>query len=291
MPPTKGQSELVLNSDGSTYHLSLLPKHISDRIITVGDPGRVLQIAQYFDKIEHEINKREFVTVTGWYKGKRLSVISTGIGADNMEIFFSELDALFNIDLKKREEKSRKKRLKVIRLGTSGAMQADIPLGSHIIANHAVGLDNVMAYYNLKFTDYEQKVALAFEMEVDLPNQPYVIKCDENLRTALTGDYQEGNTITAPGFYAPQGRSLRAPVKYPKLLDQIPFFHAHDFWISNMEMETAAFYAFARLLGHQAISINAVLANRIKNTFTKKPSRIIEDLIKKVLEDIHASGL
>ena len=282
----KSEAEFILNKDGSTYHLSLLPKHISDTIITVGDPGRVLQIAQYFDSIEFEINKREFVTITGTYKKKKISVISTGIGADNMEIFFNEIDALANIDFSKREYKSRRKKLKLYRLGTSGAIQSDIGIGSHLLSAHAVGIDNVISFYSYKQNEFQANVAKGIEKEIQLPAKPYVASASESLVASLSGDYQPVNTLTAPGFYAPQGRSLRAESLFPKMLDQASRFHQYDFWISNIEMETASFYAFAQLLGHHAVCINAVLTNRMKNSFSKNPTRIVESMIKKLLNDL-----
>ena len=282
------EADLVLNKDGSVYHLNLLPKHISDTVITVGDPGRVYAVTEFFDSIEFEMNRREFITQVGRYKGKRLTVISTGIGTDNIEIFFTEIDALVNIDLKTREPKSRKRKLKVIRIGTSGALQEDIPLGCHLVSDFAVGFDNLMSFYDLKQDETERSIADDMRKKIKLPFTPYVVRGSETLRKQIAGDMVVGNTITAPGFYAPQGRAMRIPPRYPKLLDSLNAYHHRgaDFWLANFEMETAGYYALARLLGHEALSANAIIANRIKGQFSKDPNEIVESLIQKVLDRV-----
>jgi len=281
-------TDLILNEDGSVYHLNLLPKHLSDTIITVGDPSRVYRVSQYFDDVEFEMNQREFITHVGTFNGKKITVISTGIGTDNIEIFFTELDALLNIDLKTREPKSRKKKIKVIRIGTSGALQEDIPLGSHLVTDYAVGLDNIMAFYDLKMDDFEQQIAQDIQKNTSLPFIPYVVRGSESLRELIGDDMIKGNTVTTPGFYAPQGREIRIPIKFPKLLEELNYYHnkSSDFWLTNFEMETAGYYAMARLLGHEAISVNAIIANRVKNKFSKDPNKVIDSLIKKVLDRI-----
>jgi len=282
------ETDLILNKDGSVYHLNLLPKHISDTIITVGDPSRVYRVSQYFDDVEFEMNKREFITHVGKYKGKRVTVISTGIGTDNIEIFFNELDALVNIDLKTREPKPRRKRMKIIRIGTSGALQDDIPLGAHLATEYAVGFDNLMNFYNLENDGFEESIARDIQKKLALPFSPYVVKGSAALKQHVAADMITGNTITSPGFYAPQGRSLRIPIKYPKLLEDLTRYHnkSNDFWLTNFEMETAGYYALARLLGHDVLSVNAIIANRVKNKFSKDPNKVIDALIKKVLERI-----
>lgn len=286
--PKISETDLILNPDGSVYHLNLLPKHISDTIITVGDPSRVYKVSQHFDDVDFEMNKREFITHVGRYKGKKITVISTGIGTDNVEIFFTEIDALANIDLKTREPKSRKKKLKIVRIGTSGALQEDIPLGSHLFSNYAVGLDNLMQFYELPMDDFEMKIAADIQLKTGLPFRPYVVAGSETLKEQLGFDMISGNTITTPGFYAPQGRVIRAANKLPKLLDDLNYYHnkSSDFWLTNFEMETAGYYAMARLLGHEALSVNAIIANRIKGKFSKDPEKVIDSLIKKVLERI-----
>jgi uridine phosphorylase len=284
--PRISDSDLILNADGSVYHLNLLPKHISDTVIGVGDPGRVYDVSKYFDEVEFEMNKREFITHVGKYKGKRLTVISTGIGTDNVEIFFNELDALVNIDLKTREPKSRKKRLKIIRIGTAGALQEDIAVGSHLLCEYAVGLDNLMNFYDLPMDDKEAGIAHDLQRKTGIPFMPYVVRGSEVLRDQLGDDFIVGNTVTCPGFYAPQGRSLRLPIRYPKLLEDLNYYHKDDFWLTNFEMETSAYYAFGRMMGHEVQSVNAILANRVKNRVARDPGKVVDSLIRKVLDRI-----
>lgn len=280
------ETDLILNKDGSVYHLNLLPKHISDTIIAVGDPNRVYSVSQYFDEVEFEMNKREFITHVGKYKGKRITVISTGIGTDNIEIFFNELDALVNVDLKTRTVKAKKKKLNIVRIGTSGALQEDIALGSHLITDFAVGFDNLMHFYKLSLSDYELTLAEDIEKKLKLNFRPYVVEGSRILKEKLGVGMISGNTVTCPGFYGPQGRSIRLSLQFPKLLDDANYYHKGDFWLTNFEMETSAYYAFARMLGHEAISINAVIANRIKNKFSKNPTKVMDALIKKVLDSL-----
>ena len=280
------ETDLILNPDGSVYHLNLLPKHISDTIIMVGDPSRVYMVSQFFDEVEFEMNKREFITHVGKFNGKRITVISTGIGTDNVEIVFTELDALVNIDLKTREPKSRKKKLKIIRVGTSGSLQEDVPLGTHLVTDYAVGLDNLMNFYDLPMDDFEAGVAHDLHRKTGLPFMPYVVRGSQSLREQIGFDMMQGNTVTCPGFYAPQGRVLRLPLRFPKLLEDFNYYHKGEFWLTNFEMETSGYYAMARLLGHDALSVNAIIANRVKNKFSKNPKKIIESLIKKVVERI-----
>lgn len=282
------ETDLLLNRDGSVYHLALMPKHISDTVLTVGDPGRVNTISQHFDSIEFEMNRREFITQVGTYKGKRVTVISTGIGTDNIEIFFTEIDALVNVDLKTREPKSRKRKLRIIRIGTSGALQEDIPVGSYLLSDYAVGFDNLMSFYDLEHTDDEHAIAEDMRDKVNLPFTPYIVRGSEGLRKLIGTDMLTGNTITAPGFFAPQGRSVRLPIRYPNLLDKLNAYHHRptDFWLANFEMETAGYYAMARMLGHEVVSANAIIANRIKNKFSSDPNAIVEGLIKTILDRI-----
>lgn len=282
------ETDLILNKDGSVYHLNLLPKHISDTIIAVGDPDRVYRVSEFFDEIEFEMNKREFITQVGTYNGKRITVISTGIGTDNIEIFLNELDALVNIDLKTREPKSRKKKLKIIRIGTSGALQEDIPVGAHLVSEYAVGLDNLMNFYELKCDEFERTIAADLQKKIGLPFTPYVVKGSESLKKQIGFDMVIGNTVTTPGFYAPQCRELRLAPKYPRLLEDLTYYHnkGSEFWLTNFEMETAGYYAMGRLLGHEILSVNAIIANRVKNKFSKDPNKVVDALIKKVLERI-----
>jgi uridine phosphorylase len=280
------ETDLILNPDGSVYHLNLLPKHISDTIITVGDPSRVYMVSQFFDEVDFEMNKREFITHVGKFNGKRITVISTGIGTDNIEIFFNELDALVNIDLKTREPKARKKKLKIIRIGTSGALQEDVPLGTHLYTDYAVGLDNLMNFYNLPMDGYEYAIAEDIQKKAKLTFTPYVVKGSGGLNEQIGFDMVKGNTVTCPGFYAPQGRQVRVPIRFPNLMEDLNYYHKDDFWLTNFEMETSGYYALARILGHEVLSVNAIIANRVKAKFSKNPNKIIESLIQKVLERI-----
>lgn len=282
--PKIADTDLILNSDGSVYHLNLLPKHVSDTVIGVGDPGRVYEVSKYFDEVEFEMNKREFITHVGRYNGKRVTVISTGIGTDNVEIFFSELDALVNIDLKTREPKTRRKKLRIIRIGTCGALQEDIAVGSYVLSDYAVGLDNLMNFYDLSMDDKEAGLAHDLQRKTGIPFMPYVVRGSEVLHQQLGPEFQSGNTVTCPGFYAPQGRILRVPIRFPKLLEDLNYYHKDDFWLSNFEMETAAYYALGRMMGHEVQSVSAVLANRIKNRVAKNPIKVVDALIKKVLD-------
>ncbi|MDN5200621.1 nucleoside phosphorylase [Fulvivirgaceae bacterium BMA10] len=280
------ESELILNKDGSVYHLNLKPEHLTDTIITVGDPGRVYNVSSHFDKIEFEMNKREFITHIGTYKGKKLMVVSTGMGTDNIEIVLTELDALANIDLKKREINGQKRSLEIIRIGTSGSLQEDLQLGSHLVSDYAIGLDTLMSFYKLPLTEFESTISNEIHDKIKLPFEPYCVKGSEDLKRRLAFDMVEGNTVTCPGFYAPQGRMLRVEPRFKDLLKDLNYFHYDNFWLTNFEMETAGYYALGRLLGHEVISLNAIIANRIKNKFSNDPQKVIDSLIQKVLDRI-----
>jgi uridine phosphorylase len=286
MIPKISETDLILNRDGSVYHLNLLPKHISDTVITVGDPDRVAAVSKYFDQIDYEIHKREFTTHVGRLKGKKLSVISTGMGTDNIEIFFTELDALVNIDLRTRRPKPRKKKLSIIRIGTSGSLQQDVPLNSHVVSDYAIGLDNLMHFYMLEMDAFEKRTAADIMRNTSMPFSPYVVRGSQRLRGQIGFDMISGNTITTPGFYAPQGRVVRLRPKYPKLLDELTNHGAksREFRLTNFEMETAGYYSLARMLGHDALSVNAIIANRAERKFSKAPNEVIDGLIRKVLE-------
>ena len=280
------ETDLILQKDNSVYHLNLLPEHIGDTIIAVGDPNRVNQVSQFFDDVDFEINQREFITHGGSYNGKQITVISTGIGTDNVEIFLTEVDALVNVDLKTREVKSERRKLNIIRIGTSGALQESIAVGSHLVSDYAVGFDNLMQFYELPQDDMESEIAKDIKQQTNIDFLPYVVKGSAQLKEQIGFDMIAGNTLTAPGFYAPQGRQLRVPIRYPKLLEQLNYYHnrEHNFWLTNFEMETAGYYALGRLLGHEMLSVNAILANRITNEFASQPTKIVDALIRKVLE-------
>lgn len=286
MTHTYSDTDLILNPDGSVYHLSLRPKDVSDKIIVVGDPGRVHRVSRYFDSVDFEMNKREFITHTGQYKGKRITVISSGMGTDNVEILMTELDALFNIDLVHREPKPRKKKLQIIRIGTSGTIRDDIKVGSHLATEYAIGLDTIIQFYAYKHTGKEKRIIKKLKEELDLHYTPYCFKGSTQLFEKFKDCTIAGNTVTCPGFYAPQGRELRIPIRYKDIIEKMQYFHEEDVWLTNLEMETAGYYAFGKLLGHEMLSLNAIMANRIKGQFAKNPNKIIDGLIKKVLDRI-----
>jgi uridine phosphorylase len=282
------ESELIINTNGTVYHLNLLPEQISDTIITVGDPERVAKISKYFDSIEVEVTKREFVTHTGYYKGKRITVISTGMGTDNIDILMNELDALVNIDLQTRMPVADDERisLKIIRIGTSGSLQTTVPLDSLLATDYAIGIDTLMQFYQLEQTDFENRIAEGIKIKLNLPFAPYCVQGSESLRQKIAFDMIPGNTLTCPGFYAPQGRVLRLPLKNSNLLQDYHTFSDGDFKITNFEMETAGYYSLGRLLGHELLSLNAIVADRVNQKFAVNAEATINDLILKVLDRI-----
>ncbi len=277
------ESELILNPDGSVYHLQLRPQDIAQNIIIVGDPGRVHQVSRYFDTVDFEMNKREFITHTGTFNNKRITVISSGIGPDNVEILMTELDVLASINLKNRKRKSRKKKLKIVRIGTSGAVQVRTRLNAHLVSINAVGLDNLMDFYKLSQKKEQKELCKSLKKHANLQTTPYFTTCSPELLQKIGHDMLEGNTITSPGFYAPQGRVLRAPVRNADLFEKLRSFRSQGFKLTNFEMETATYYAFGQMLKHEMLSVNALIANRAKGTFSKKPHAVIDALIIKVL--------
>jgi uridine phosphorylase len=283
------ESELILNADGSIYHLNLLPEQISDTIITVGDQDRVARVSRHFDSIEVEVAKREFVTHTGYYKGKRISVVSTGIGTDNIDIVMNELDALVNVDFVSREPLEHEDRisLKIVRIGTSGALQEDVPLGSQLATEYALGLDTLMQFYPLMETGYETEIAVNMQLALGIGFLPYCAKGSDILREQIAGsDMIHGNTVTCPGFYGPQGRLLRLQPKIEEVIQKLNAFRFEDVRFTNFEMETAGIYSLGRLLGHEVLSLNAIVANRITHQFAANADQVIDDLIVKVLDRI-----
>lgn len=281
------ESELILNADGSIYHLHLLPEHISDTIITVGDPDRVAKVSRHFDSIEVKIAKREFITHTGYYKGKRLTVISTGMGTDNIDILMNELDALVNVDLVTREPNEEKIKLKIVRVGTSGSLQEDIPLGSHVASHYGIGLDSLMEFYPLEQYEHEVRIGEAVQKELGISFRPYCVNASQELLDKIAYDMIPGNTLTCPGFYGPQGRVLRAGLRNVSLLQCYSgFCHNENFRFTNFEMETAGYYSLGRMLGHEVLSLNAIVANRITQKFAENAEEVVEDLIVKTLERI-----
>ncbi|WP_299601790.1 nucleoside phosphorylase [uncultured Aquimarina sp.] len=283
------ESELILNDDGSIYHLNLKPEHIASTIITVGDPDRVSKITQYFDSIEHATRKREFHTQTGTYKGKRLTVISTGIGTDNIDIVFNELDALVNIDLKTKKVKDEHTSLNFIRIGTSGAIQPEIPIDSFIVSEIAIGFDSLLHFYDSEDVQFPQ-ISEPLMKHLNWSNKkssPYVVSFDKKLGRHMQSDETiKGFTITNVGFYGPQGRVLRLATSDALLNQKIGSFSYADKKITNLEMETAGIYGMAKLLGHRAVSMNAILANRATGRFSQDSEKTIDNLIKYTLDKI-----
>ena len=275
-------SELILNPDGSVYHLNLLPEHIANDIIFVGDQNRVEKITQFFDSIEFSTQKREFKTQTGLFKGKRITVMSTGIGPDNIDIVVNELDALVNIDLKTRKPKENLTSLNIIRIGTSGSLQADITVDSFVMSKFGLGLDNMLRSYLIdEISNIEMEDAFIKHTNWDLKKgQPYVISCSEILEKRIESDQIfKGITATAGGFYGPQGRVLRLNIQDENLNSKMDSFNFNGTLISNLEMETAAIYGLGKLLGHQCLSLNAIIANRATGTFSEDPYKAVDELI------------
>jgi uridine phosphorylase len=279
-------TDLILNKDGSVYHLNLLPEDLADDIITVGDPDRVGEVSKHFDKVELRKGKREFITHTGYIGSKRISVISTGIGTDNIDIVLNELDALVNIDLDRRVYLDKLKSLNIIRIGTSGAMQTDIPIDSILVSEYAVGLDSLMAFYTYEANREEKAIlrAIVSQAPAFKPLKPYVCAASKLLLRKIGKDLPRGITVTAPGFYAPQGRELRYTKSIPNFIKQLSGISKDNFRLTNLEMETSGIYGLANILGHQAISVNAILASRVKYEFSKNPGKTIDKTIKLVLE-------
>ncbi len=275
-------SELILNPDGSVYHLNLRPEHLATNIITVGDPDRVDTVTQHFDTIEFQTRKREFHTQTGTYKGKRITVISTGIGTDNIDIVFNELDALINIDLEKREIKNNLTSLEIIRIGTSGSIQKEIPIDSILISDYAVGFDSLLHFYKSEGVQ-NPEISEALVKHTNwspLKSKPYVVKCNEDLFKKFSSEKTvRGFTATNVGFYGPQGRVLRLPIQDNNLNDKLASFSYNNMPITNLEMETAGIYGLSALLGHKALSMNAIIANRATGEFTKNSGGIVNELI------------
>ncbi len=282
-------TDLILNDDGSIYHLNLLPEDISDTIILVGDPDRVPRVSRFFDPIELKKGKREFITHTGSIDSKRISVISTGIGTDNIDIVLNELDALVNIDLNTRLLHPQLRSIDIIRIGTSGAVQPDIPIDSLLISSGAFGLDALMHFYEYQLSDHDEQLLQAFHEAItahfDL--KPYYAPAGEKLLKQFGNIASRGITLTAPGFYSPQGRQVRAKSSTPNLLSILSSFKGSDgSQITNLEMETAGIYGLAACLGHQALSFNVILANRSTNQFSNDPLNIMDHFIELILNTI-----
>ena len=282
-------SELILNPDGSIYHLNLRPEHIANNIIFVGDQDRVDKISKHFDSIEFTTQKREFKTTTGTYKNKEFSVISTGIGPDNIDIVLNELDALVNIDLETRKPKEDLTSLNIVRIGTSGSLQADIPVDSFVVSSHGLDLNGLLHSYQIDEIS-NPEIENAFVKHTNWSSKkayPIVIENSKELENTLKSEKTfHGITATAGGFYGPQGRILRLALHDNDLNHKIDSFNFKEHRITNLEMETSAIYGLSKLLGHKACSINAIIANRANGTFSKNPGKVVADLIAYALEKL-----
>ena len=284
-----GKSELIINSDGSIFHLHLKPEHIAKDIILVGDPGRVALISEHFDNIEHKILNREFITHTGTYKGKRLSVIATGIGTDNIDIVLNELDALVNIDLETRTIKQDHKSLNFIRIGTSGGLQEDMDVDSYLMSETAIGFDGLLNFYKDQDKVCDADIEQAFLKHMDWNPRiasPYFIKSSNELMDRIDNNFRRGITISAPGFYGPQGRELRLEIQDRNINDKIRSFRFENRHITNYEMESSALFGLSALLGHKAATVCVIIANRYAKAYSKDYKIPMKKLIKLVLDSL-----
>ena len=288
------ESELIINERGAVYHLNCRPEELAATIITVGDPDRVKEVSKHFDKIEYQNNHREFVTHTGFIGNKKISCISTGIGPDNIDIVLNELDALANIDFETRLIKEELTCLNIIRFGTSGSLQKDIPVDSFVASTHGLGLDNLMHFYRTENNEEEKQLIQAFSTHTQLNSgkvSPYINMASAALIKHFTQNYHQGITVTCPGFYGPQGRILRLGLGYPHLIDNLTNFRFGNHRITNFEMETSAIYGLGKTLGHHCLSLSAIVANRISKEFSKDGNRAVENLINQSLQVIADSSL
>jgi uridine phosphorylase len=283
------QSELILNPDGSVYHLNLKPENIANDIIFVGDQDRVSEITNKFDTIEFTTQKREFKTSTGTYKGKRFSVVSTGIGPDNIDIVLNELDALVNIDLKKRQLKKNLTALNIVRIGTSGSLQKDIPVDSFLMSSHGLDLNGMLHSYQIEEisnTAIENAFVKHTNWSPKKSNPILIENSSELAKKMISEKVVTGITATAGGFYGPQGRVLRLPLQDADMNSKIDSFHFNGNRITNLEMETSAIYGLSKLLGHHAVSMNAIIANRATGAFSKDYKKVVENLIEYTLNKL-----
>ena len=283
------ESELIITNRGAIYHLNCRPEEIATTIITVGDPDRVAAVSKHFDKIEYKNSHREFITHTGYVGKKRISCVSTGIGPDNIDIVLNELDALANIDMETRMIKEKLTSLNIIRVGTSGSLQKEIPVDSFVASTHGLGLDNLMNFYLQSNNEEEKRILQAFNTHTQMHqgiSAPYITTAGMSLLKHFVGGFHQGITVTCPGFYGPQGRVLRMGLTHPELIDQLTTFVFGNHRISNFEMETSAIYGMGKVLGHQCLSLSAIVANRISKEFSKDGNAVVERLIKSTLEII-----
>jgi uridine phosphorylase len=280
------ETELILNANLSVYHLHLRAEHIADTVLLVGDPGRVDRISSFFETIEHKIHNREFMTHTGWYNGKRITALSTGIGTDNLDIVINELDAAVNMDPISKLPNKNLRQLDLIRLGTCGALQADLDVGSIAVSEYSVGLDGVKHFYDISSTEAEKSIESAFISHLNAPenhNKPYVVAADKELLNLFSEVGALGMTVTANGFFGPQGRVLRIPLSHPEMNDRLTSFSLNQLRIINYEMESSALYALGRALGHRCLCMCVVIGNRLAGKFSKDYHPAIGKLIKTTL--------
>jgi uridine phosphorylase len=283
------EADFVLNPDGSIYHMNLFPEDVADTIILVGDPDRVARISQHFDRIDRKVQKREFVTHVGWIGKKRLNVLSTGISTANIDIAINELDALVNVDLQNRALKEDTRSLNFIRIGTSGSLQKELPVDSFIASSFGLGLDNLLAFYQRNLNEREEELQKSWneyeQQHLQLPNSAHVAAAHPQLLLSLAQKVTKGITLTAPGFYGPQGRKIRLdPIDPMQHLDRFSRFDFRGLKITNFEMETSAIYGLSNMLGHRGLSFNAIIANRAAQQFSKDPKKSVDNLIVKVLK-------
>jgi uridine phosphorylase len=282
-------SELIINERGAIYHVNCRPEEIASTIITVGDPDRVKEVSKYFDRIEFKNQHREFITHTGYIGKKRVSVTSTGIGPDNIDIVMNELDALVNIDFQTRTIKEKLTSLNIIRMGTSGSLQKEIPVDSLVASTHGLGLDNLMNFYQHQSNEEEKQLLHSFNTHTQLHQgitSPYITGAGVSLLKEFVEGFYQGITVTCPGFYGPQGRVLRMGLTQPQLIDRLSSFSFGQYRISNFEMETSALYGMSKVLGHHCLSLSAIVANRITKEFSKDGGAAVENLIEKTLKII-----
>ncbi|HEY0677936.1 MAG TPA: nucleoside phosphorylase [Chitinophagaceae bacterium] len=285
------ESELIINSRGGIYHLDLRPEEIATTIITVGDPGRVQEVSKHFDSIEFRSDHREFVTHTGYIGKKRISVVSTGIGTDNIDIVLNELDALVNIDLNTRTTKAELQHLDIIRIGTAGSLQASVPVDSFVASSHGLGIDNLVNFYRHEPNDQEKQLLHSFVTHTQLHHSisyPYIFSASGSLIKHFVTGFHQGITVTCPGFYGPQGRILRLGLSNPGLIDRLTEFSFGQHRITNFEMETAGIYGLGKLLGHHCLSLSAIVANRVTKEFSKDSKKTVERLIEQSLNIVEA---
>lgn len=286
------ESELIINPRGAIYHLDLRPEELAGTVITVGDPDRVKEVSKHFDSIEVKRQHREFITHTGLVGNKRITVLSSGIGPDNIDIVINELDALVNIDFQTREIKKTLTPINIIRIGTSGALQADIPVDSFVASTHGLGIDNLLNFYRLEHNDQEKELLQSFVTHTQLHGQvgqPYITNGAASLIKHFVDGFHQGITVTCPGFYGPQGRILRLGISNPNLVNRLTDFRFGQHRITNFEMETSAIYGLGKLLGHNCLAVNAIVANRVKKEFSKDGKAAVENLIVKFIEIFSSS--